>query len=94
LGLGLWNYPLIQMPLEIGLTAGALWFYLKSTKPVGKSFTITALILYLAAAQAFNWFSPPSAQLNASVSMSALFAYGLAILLAIWVSRGRYLGGS
>jgi hypothetical protein len=93
LGLGLWNYPLIEMPFEIGLTAGALWFYLKSTKPVGKSLAVPALILYLAAVQAFNWFSPPPIQLDTSVPISALLAYGLAILLAIWISRGRHFGG-
>jgi hypothetical protein len=92
LGLGLWNYPLIEMPLEIGLTAGALWFYLKSTEPVERSFAVPVLILYLAAIQAFNWFSPPPVKLDASVPISALIAYGLAILLAVWVSRGRQHG--
>lgn len=93
LGLGLWNYPLIEMSLEIGLTAGALWLYLKSTEPVGKSFAVPSLILYLAAVQTFNWFAPPPTALDPSVPISALLAYGLAILLAIWVSRGRRHGG-
>ena len=93
LGLGLWNYPMIEMPLEIGLTAGALWLYLRANPPIGKSFAVPALILYLMAVQAFNWFSPPPTSLDPSVPISALFAYGLAILLAVWVARGRGYGG-
>ena len=92
LGLGLWNYPMIEMPLEMGLTAGALWLYLKSTHPIGKSFAVPALILYLGAVQAFNWFAPPPTSLDPSVPISALVAYGLAVLLAVWVARGRGYG--
>jgi hypothetical protein len=93
LGLGLWNYPLIEMPLEIGLTAGALWLYLRANPPIGRSFAVLALILFFASVQAFNWFSPPPIKLDPSVPISALLAYGLAALLAVWVSRGRRYGG-
>lgn len=93
LGVGLWNYPMVEMPLEIGLTAGALWLYLRSTQPIGKSFAVPALILYLGAVQAFNWFAPPPTSLDPSVPISALVAYGLAIMLAAWVARGRSYGG-
>lgn len=93
LGLGLWNYPLIEMPLEIGLTAVALWLYLKTNPPKGRSFAVPALILYLTAIQAFNWFAPPPTKLDASVPISALIAYGVAIMLAVWVARGRRYGG-
>ena len=93
LGFGLWNYPLIEMPLEIGLTVGALWLYLRANPPMGRSFAVPALILYLAAIQAYNWFAPPPTMLDASVPISALLAYGLAILLAVWVARGRHYGG-
>ena len=87
LGLGLWNYPMIAMPLEIGLTAAALWLYLKSNQPAGRSFALPALILYLGAVQTFNWFAPQPTVFDPSVPISALLAYGLAIWLAVWVSR-------
>lgn len=93
LGLGLWNYPLIEMPLEIGLTAGALWLYLRANPATDRSFAVPALILYLTAVQAFNWFAPPPAKLDASVPISALIAYGVGIMLAVWVARGRRYGG-
>jgi hypothetical protein len=93
LGLGLWNYPVIEMPLEIGLTAGALWLYLRSHHPVRKSFAVPALIFYLVAVQAFNWFAPKPTTLDPSVPISALLAYGLGIGLAAWVARGRHQVG-
>jgi hypothetical protein len=92
LGLGLWNYPLIEMPLEIGLTAGALWLYLRANPPTGRSFAVPALILFFAVVQSVNWFAPPRV-FDVSVPISGLLAYGLAILLAVWVSRGRHYGG-
>lgn len=93
LGLGLWNHPLIEMPLEIGLTAGALWLYLRSSQPIRRSFAVPGLLLFFGAVQAFNWFSPPPATLDPSVPISALIAYGMAICLAIWVSRTRFYRG-
>jgi hypothetical protein len=89
LGFGLWNYPMIEMPLEIGLTGVALWLYLKSHPPVRKSFAVPALVFYLGAVQAFNWFAPQPTTLDLSVPISALLAYGLATGLAVWVAHGR-----
>jgi hypothetical protein len=93
LGLGLWNYPLIAMPLEIGLTGAALWFYLRANPPITRSFAMPALLLFFIAVQAFNWFGLPPTTVDPSVPISALFAYGLAIAIAIWVSRSRRYGG-
>jgi hypothetical protein len=92
LGFGLWNYPFVEMPLEIGLTAGALWLYLRANPPTGRSFAVPVLILFFAVVQSVNWFAPPSV-FDASVPISGLLAYGVAILLAVWVSRGRGYGG-
>jgi hypothetical protein len=33
LGLGLWNYPVVEMPLELVLTFGALWLYVRTRRP-------------------------------------------------------------
>jgi hypothetical protein len=89
LGLALWNYPAIEMPLEIGLTSAALFYYLKSTQPTRKSFAVPVLILFLAALQAINWSSPPPATIEPALPLSALSAYGLAIAIAIWVAHNR-----
>jgi hypothetical protein len=92
LGLGLWNYPMIEMPLDIGLVAGALWLYLRANRPVGRSFAVPALILFFVAVQSVNWLAPPRI-MDVSVPISGLLAYGVAILLAVWVSRTRRYGG-
>jgi hypothetical protein len=92
LGFGLWNYPFVEMPLEIGLTAGTLWLYLRTNPSTGRSFAVPVLILFFALVQSVNWFAPPRI-FDASVPISGLLAYGVAILLAVWVSRGRGYGG-
>jgi hypothetical protein len=94
LGLGLWNYPWIEMPLEAGLIIGALYYYHRVTKPTRQSLAMPMLILYLIAIQAFNWFSPQPTTLDAGLPVSALIAFGLAILFATWVARGRHYGGT
>ena len=33
LGFGLWNHPEIEMPLELAITFGALWFFALKAKP-------------------------------------------------------------
>lgn len=87
LGLGLWNYPAIEMPLELGITFGALWFY-ESRRP-GRSVSIVALALVLIALQAVNWFGPVAADVTIATSLLAFFAYGLATLVAWWAARTR-----
>ena len=91
LGLGLWNYPLIEVPLELGLTGGALFYYLKSTHATRPTLATASLIVFLVAVQAFNWLSPQPKAMEASLPISALAAYGLAIIIAAWVGRNRQL---
>ena len=91
LGLGLWNYPLIEVPLELGLTGGALFYYLKSTQATRPTLATASLIMFLVAVQAFNWLSPHPKAMEASLPISALAAYGLAIIIAAWVGRNRQL---
>ena len=89
LGFGLWNYPAIEMPLEIGLTFGALYWYIKATKPRAKSRALLVMIAVLLALQAFNWFSLPPQSYEASMPISALIAFVVAALIAYWLGQGR-----
>lgn len=85
LGLGLWNYPALEMPLEIGLTLGSLWLYARATGGMRTSlWGLGALLLLL---QAINWFGPQPANVDASVTLLAWFGYGVATLSALWVQR-------
>jgi uncharacterized membrane protein (UPF0136 family) len=87
LGLGLWNYPAIEMPLELILTFGALWFYARARKPrLVALLTLGGIMLAL---QAVNWFGPVEPEVTTGTSLLAFFAYGLITLAAWWVARSE-----
>ena len=85
LGLGLWNYPAIEMPLELILTFGALWIYARKAKP--KTAPLLTLAAVMLALQAFNWFGPVEPEVTLGTSLLALFAYGIVTLASYWVAR-------
>lgn len=85
LGFGLWNHPAIEMPLEIGITLGALWWYAKVRQPA--RLPVIVLAIALLALQAINWFGPVEPQVTAGTSLLAFFAFGLATILAWWMGK-------
>ena len=85
LGLGLWNHPAIAMPLELGMTIGALWFYQRTRKPAGARVVLLALVML--ALQAINWFGPVEPEVTTGTSLLAFFAYGLTTLAAWWMGK-------
>jgi hypothetical protein len=87
LGLGLWNYPGIEMPLELAITFGALSLYARARKPsVARILLLGGVLLLL---QAVNWFGPVEPEVSAATSLLAMFAYGLATLAAWWAARSE-----
>lgn len=87
LGLGLWNYPAIEMPLELALTFGTLWYLVRKNQLESRK---TQLIVFggtLLLLQLFNWFAPAPTEMNAMLPLSGLFAFFLAIGLAWWLER-------
>ncbi len=89
LGLGLWNHPMIEMPLEIGLLLAAVLLYARATRATGKAWLLPALLVVLFALQAVNWFGAPPTAVDASVWAMGLLAYGVAAAMAWWVARNR-----
>ena len=89
LGLGLWNYPWIEIPLELALTFGAMAWFLKRHR--GPWVPAAVLGVLLVALQAFNWFAPPATQVDAATSVLAFVAYGLATLAAVWLGTTHTL---
>ncbi len=84
LGFGLWNYPAIEMPLEIAITLGALWFYAqRRASPLIPTVVLAATLMLL---QCVNWFGPVPTEVDASMSLLAFVGFGLATLAAWWVS--------
>lgn len=85
LGFGLWNHPMIEMPLELGITFGALWLYVRARKPAPlRVWTLAGVLLLL---QAINWFGPVEAEVTLGTSLLAFFAFGLATLAAWWMGK-------
>ncbi len=87
LGLGLWNNPAVEMPLELALTFGALAFYLSRNR--GPALPAIVLAAILLALQAINWFGPVAAEVTPATSYLAFFAYGVATLAAWWLGKTR-----
>ena len=91
LGLGLWNHPAIAMPLELGLTFGALVFYLLRTRATSGAASPAAGILaaLLLTIQAVSWFGPAPEAVTAEIPLTALAAYTILALVAAWVASTR-----
>jgi hypothetical protein len=87
LGLGLWNHPAIEMPLELAITFGALWWYAKVRRPARLRLGLLAALLL--ALQLFNWFGPVEPEVTAGTSLLAFVAFGLVTLAAWWMGKSE-----
>ncbi|MDE0879185.1 MAG: hypothetical protein OSB00_11065 [Sphingomonas bacterium] len=94
-GLGLWDHPVIEIPLELALAVGTLAFYWSRTVPTDRAgrFAPPVLALVMAAFQAINWFEPQPDRIidpaPAAAGWLALFAYLLLAGVAWWTARHR-----
>jgi len=87
-GLGLWNYPEIAMPLEIGITLAAFAFYMKRSRgPAAQPLILMGVLLLF---QAINWFAPHPAEMGLLVYVQALLAFAVTTAIAVWVGKNRY----
>lgn len=96
LGMGLWNYPMIAVPLELLFAGGALAFYLSRTRHISgtaKHWPWTLGIVMLLV-QLYNWLSPDPKMMDASLPLSALLAYGLFAWLAFKTTQTRAREGA
>ena len=85
LGFGLWNYPAVEMPLELAITFGALWLYVRARRPqLHRALVLAALLLVL---QAINWFGPVATEVTPGTSYLAFFAFGAVTLAAWWMGK-------
>ena len=85
LGFGLWNYPMLEMPLELGITFGALWLYVRAKNPAPLRVGVLAGVLLLL--QAVNWFGPVEPEVTTGTSVLAFVAFGLATLASWWMGK-------
>jgi hypothetical protein len=85
MGLGLWNHPMIAMPLELLLIYGSLWYYARKTG--AKGLPLWTLAMVMAALQAINWFGPVEREVTVGTSLLAFFAFGVITIASWWAER-------
>ena len=87
LGLGLWDYPLVAIPLELALLGLAFWLFLRNSRgPVGPPLILLGAMLLF---QAVNWFGPQPDEYSIALPLMALLSYAVLIALARWVGTTR-----
>jgi hypothetical protein len=88
-GLGLWNYPWLAVPLELSLFALGTWIYLRHTRALDRvgSYGLWALVLFLLAVYTANLLGPPPPSVMA-VAWSAQ-AMWLLVAWAFWIDLHR-----
>ena len=84
-GLGLWNHPAIEMPLEVLLVLGTLWWLQRKTGISPMRVGVLALILL--ALQAINWFGEEPVAVTTGFLLMAWLGYALATFAAWWAVR-------
>lgn len=87
-GLGLWNIPWIEIPLELALTIGAFVWYTRATKgPIMPPLILMGIMLIF---QAVSWFAPQPTEYSIALPLLAIFGFGFITLLASWVGSTRW----
>ena len=91
LGLGLWNMPMVEKPLELAMAFGSLAFYAARTRPASAraGWALASLVAVLALCQSIDWFGPRTTVVDASQPITALAAYTVIAALAVWVQSTR-----
>lgn len=88
-GFGLWNFPVIAIPLESLIFAAGVYLYTINTKPKNKNgiYVFWSLITFLIIIHIINLLSPPPPNIN-SIAYASL-ALWLLIPWAYWADRNR-----
>lgn len=89
IGIGLWNFPGVAIPLELFLFGLGVAFYIRGTKPLNRKGSIGfwALVLFMLAVYAANLLGPPPPSTTA-VAWSAQSLW-LLVAWGFWVDRNR-----
>jgi hypothetical protein len=90
MGLGLWNYPVIALLLELGLMAAGMFLYMRATRPVSAigKIGMPALAVLVAALQVWVFFGPDPASPSA-MALTAIASYVVIAAIAGWLDRKR-----
>lgn len=87
-GLGLWNYPIAAIVVELLIIGLAFWWYVRRTKgPIVPPLVLLAFMLVF---QAVNWFGPEPQTVGFPFLATGLVAFAILTLIASWVASTRW----
>lgn len=86
-GLGLWNHPAVEMPLELALVFGAMAWMVAGRGGWNLRWVVLALVLL--ALQLVDWFGAKPMEVGLGMSALALSAYAVATATAAWAARKK-----
>jgi len=84
-GLGLWNAPAIELPLEALILLGGMWLYLRDNSSHANRTYVFGVVLVVL--QVVSFFSPPPRTV-AAVASTAIVSY-IVFALVIWWLEDR-----
>ena len=90
LGFGLWNHPVIAVPLELGLFGLGVWLYSRTTSASNRKggLGFSALIIFLLVTYFTVHFGPPMPSAEAA-AWSGQAALWLVVAWSFWVDANR-----
>lgn len=94
LGFGLWNHPLVAMPLELVLIGTALAYYIRSTRAPSGNIRVWILAGFLLIFQTFDWFGPKEPVYSPTIPATMLAAYALLAATAAWAGGNRTIASA
>jgi len=92
-GLGLWNFPVVAVPLELLLFGLGIWLYVRHTKALDRQGSVGfwALVIFLLATYGASLFGPtPPSPLAVAWSAQALWLF---IGWGFWIDHHRVARG-
>jgi len=89
LGLGLWNFPVLTLLLEVGLLTAGLWYFLKSLEDKRTKKWVIGLYLFLTIFYIGSFFAPAVPPTTMQIGIFGLLVYAGVPALAYFAEKKK-----